>query len=245
LLDFTVAGSLATGRQGSVEERVRCVEEVLALLQKLSNPVEKNAALHHVADQLGLDEKVLLERYRQLTRNSSVADNESGEASVGPVESAPLPKEEEVLVRLLLHDKLTPPMLTQLAADDFTDPQARRLITLILERRNERGEPAVNEAIINIQDDPQCGGVVRALSLSELPYDDVGTAFRDSLLALKLRRIADEIQEVKTAQMAAERTGQAETARTLMLRQNALQQERQRLLSAGPLPLTEVGSVNA
>jgi hypothetical protein len=45
--------------------------------------------------------------------------------------------------------------------------------------------------------------------------------------------------------MVAERAGQAETARALMLRQNALQQERQRLLSTGPLPLTEVGSVNA
>ncbi len=245
LLDFTVAGSLAIGRQGSVEDRVRCVEEVLALLQKLSNPVEKSAALHHVADQLGLDEKVLMERYRQLTRNSSVADHVPGEASVGPVESAPLPKDEEVLVRLLLHDKLTAPMLAQLAADDFTDPRARRLIALVLERRTEGGEPAVNEEIINIQDDPQCGGIVRALSLSELSYDDVGTAFRDSLKALKLRRIGEEIQEVKTAQMVAERAGQAETARTLMLRQNALQQERQRLLSAGPLPLTEVGSVNA
>src|SRR5437867_1328229 len=141
--------------------------------------------------------------------------------------------------------KLTAPMLAQLAADDFTEPRARRLIGLGLERRTEGGEPAVNEAIINIQDDPQCGGVVRALSLSELSYDDVGTAFRDSLKALKLRRIGEEIQEVKTAQMVAERAGQAETARTLMLRQNALQQERQRLLSAGPLPLTEVGSVNA
>jgi len=245
LLDFTVAGSLATGLRGSVEDRVRCVEEILALLQKLSNPVEKAAALHHVADQLGLDEKVLVERYRQLTSHASVADHASGEASVGPVESAPLPNDEEVLVRLLLHDKLTPPMLAQLAADDFTDPRARRLIALILEQRNERGEPAVNEAIINLQDDPQCGGVVRALSLSELPYDDVGTAFRDSLKALKLRRIVDEIQELKAAQMAAERAGQAEAARTLMLRQNRLQQERQRLLSAGPLPLTEVGSVNA
>ena len=245
LLDFTVAGSLATGLQGSVEDRVRCVEEVLALLQKLSNPVEKAAALHHVADQLGLDEKVLVERYRQLTSHASVVDHASGDASVGPVESAPLPKDEEVLVRLLLHDKLTPPMLAQLAADDFTDPRARRLIGLILERRNERGEPAVNEAIISLQDDPQCGGVVRALSLSELPYDDAGTAFRDSLKALRLRRIVDEIQEVKAAQMAAERAGQAEAARSLMLRQNTLQQERQRLLSAGPLPLSEVGSVNA
>jgi hypothetical protein len=62
---------------------------------------------------------------------------------------------------------------------------------------------------------------------------------------LRLRRLADEIQEVKAAQMAAERTGQAEASRALMLRQNTLQQERQRLLSTEPVPLTEVGSVNA
>ncbi len=78
-----------------------------------------------------------------------------------------------------------------------------------------------------------------------MPYDDAGAAFRESLKALKLRRIADEIQEAKTAQAAASRAGQAETARTLLLRLNVLQQEKQRLLGAGPLPLTKVGSVNA
>ncbi|TLY23575.1 MAG: DNA primase [Nitrospirae bacterium] len=142
LLDFTVAGSLAIGLQGSVEDRVRCVEEVLALalLQKLSNPVEKAAALRHVADRLGMEEKVLVERYRQLTRNSPVADNGWSDASRGPVESAPLPKDEEVLVRLLLHGALASPMLALLAADDFTDSRARRLVALILERRDERGE---------------------------------------------------------------------------------------------------------
>src|SRR5207245_9994181 len=64
LLDFTVGGSLATGLQGSVEDRVRCVGEILAFLQKLRSPVEMPAALHHIADQLGLDEKVVGARYR-------------------------------------------------------------------------------------------------------------------------------------------------------------------------------------
>src|SRR5437773_10939649 len=106
-----------------------------------------------------------MERYRQLARNSSVADHVPGEPSVGPVERAPLPKDEEVLVRLLLHDKLTAPMLAQLAADEFTEPRARRLIALVLERRTERGARAVNAAFISIQDEPQCGGGVRALAL--------------------------------------------------------------------------------
>ena len=93
--------------------------------------------------------------------------------------------------------------------------------------------------------DALMGKPIHALSLSELTYDDTGAAFRESLKALKLRRIVDEIQEIKTAQAAAERAGHTETVRTLLIRQNALQQERQRLLGAGPLPLTEVGSVNA
>jgi DNA primase len=243
LLDFTVAGSLTTDRRGSVEERVRCVEEVLALLQKLSNPVEKAAAIRHVADRLGMEEKVLLERYRSLPRKTS-ADDEAPTCDA----EAPLPKDEEVLARLLLHEKLTPGMTAQLAADDFTDPRVRQLITLTLEGRDTpggQGAIVASEVFARAQEDALCGSIVRALSLSEMPYDDTGAAFRESLKALKLRRIVNEIQEVKTAQIAAERAGQAEAMRDLLIRQNALQQARQRLLGAGPLPLTEVGSVNA
>jgi DNA primase len=243
LLDFTVAGSLTTDRRGSVEERVRCVEEVLALLQKLSNPVEKAAAIRHVADRMGMEEKVLLERYRSLPRKASAAD----ESPTFEAE-APLPKDEEVLARLLLHEKLTPGMTAQLAADDFTDPRIRQLIVFALEGRDAQGGQGAivaNELFTRAQEDSMCGSIVRALSLSEMPYDDTGTAFRESLKALKLRRIVHEIQEVKTAQIAAERAGQTEAMRDLLIRQNALQQARQRLLGAGPLPLTEVGSVNA
>lgn len=226
LLEFTVEGSLTTDRRGSVEERVRCVEEVLALLQKLSNPVEKAAAIRHVADRLGLDEAVLLERYRSLPRNVA-------RSQTPPLREpeAPLPKDEEVLARLLLHEQLTPGMVAQLTAADFTDPRVRQLITLTLEGRDA-------------QDDVLCGRIARALLLSEMPYDDTGTAFRESVQTLQLRRLASEIQAVKTAQHTAERAGQAETARTLLLRLNALQQEKQRLLGANPVPLTEVGSVH-
>lgn len=242
LLDFTVAGSLTTDRRGSVEERVRCVEEVLALLQKLSNPVEKAAAIRHVADRLGMEEKVLLERYRSLPRKASAA----GEAPTAEAE-APLPKDEEVLARLLLHEKLTPGMTAQLAVDDFTDPRVRQLIVFALEGRDAQGGQGAivaNELFARAQEDALCGSIVRAFSLSEMPYDDTGAAFRESLQSLKLRRIVNEIQEVKMAHIAAERAGQTETMRDLLVRQNALQQARQRLLGAGPIPLTEVGSAN-
>jgi DNA primase len=242
LLDYTVEASLATGRQGSVEDRVRCVEEVLAVLQKLGNPVQKAAAIRHVADRLGLDEKVLVERYRSLPRRAVSA----GQAS--PPEASPqLPKEEEVLMRLLLHDALSPEEVARLEPDDFTDPGARRLVSMVrgaLPQPEGEGPDAVKRTIEGASDDPECGSLVRALSLSDFPYDDAGAAFREGLRALKLRRVADEIQAVKMAQAEGERAGHADTVRTLLTRLNDLQRERQRLLGAAPPPM-EAGRINA
>lgn len=247
LLEFAVQGSLATGRPGGVDDRVRCVEEVLALLQKLGNPVEKSAAIRHVADQLGMDEKVLLERYRMLPRRSVAVAAVAAPSPTG-ADSMPLPKDEHVLMHLLLHNALLPEMLAQLSVDDFTDPRARHMIALVLQASAQEEAKEVERLIRVLEaatDDPVCGGIARGLSLSELPYDDAKAAFRESLKALKLRRIGNDIQDIKTAQAAAEREGQAETFRALLIRMNALQQERQRLLAPAPSPRTDAGRVNA
>lgn len=247
LLEFAVQGSLTTGRAGGVDDRVRCVEEVLALLQKLGNPVEKSAALRHVADQLGMDEKVLLERFQMLPRRAAGSGARST-PSPAAAENVSLPNDEQVLLHLLLHNSLLPEMLAQLSAADFTDLRARHLIALALQAGTQDETPdrdRVTRTLEAAADDPLCGDIARRLSLSELPYDNVGAAFRESLKALKLRRLGNDIQDVKTAQAAAEREGHAETFRTLLVRMNALQQERQRLLAPAPSPCTDAGRVNA
>jgi DNA primase len=237
LLEFTVEGSLSTGRQGSVEERVHAVEEVLALLQKLSNAVEKAASIRTVADRLGLDEKVLLERYEVLARQRTRVQKGSDSVQVA-IQPAALPKDEEVLLQLLLHEKLSPDMLGRLAADDFTDSRARRLVSLA-QSAAEQGHAIFPQILEQTESDEQSEALARSLSLRELPYDDVGAAFVQSFIALKLRRLADEIQELKAAQSSAEKAGQAETFRTLLMRLHALQQERQRLLKGDCLPLNQ------
>ena len=109
---------------------MRCVEEVLVLLQKISNPVEKAASIRHVADQLGLDEKVLLERYRAMARPRSASSLGKAASSLEQTTTSQLPKDEEVLLQLLLHEKCTFEMVAQLAAEDFTDTRARYLVLL-------------------------------------------------------------------------------------------------------------------
>ncbi len=104
---------------------MRCVEDVLALLQKISNPVEKAASIRHVADQLGLDESVLLKRYRTM---APARPSQGAKPSAAPVATQPrLPKDEEVLLQLLLHQKCTPDMLAQLSAGRFYRPPCQAI----------------------------------------------------------------------------------------------------------------------
>lgn len=245
LLEFTVRGSLKCGRNGSIEDRVRSVEEVMALLQKLTNPVEKSASLRLVADELGLDEKLLLERYHSLAKRNRPAASVKPAAASLLAPQMPLPKDEEVLLLLLLHGKLSPAMLSLLSADDFTDMRARQLVSAA------RKAPAQGGEMLQTMLDKGVGeaaadGLARALSLKELPYDNISEAFQQSLMALKLRRLADEIQTLKAEQAAAERAGQTDTFRNLLMRLNVLQQERQRLLKDGSISLDQAaGRVHA
>src|SRR5207247_10541079 len=103
---------------GDGGERGRCWEDGLTLLQRVSKPVERSAAIRHVADQLGMDEKALLARYKALPRKSAKAS--TPQPSAGVFENQPLPKDEEVLLQLLVHEVLTPEMWTEVRPEDFT-----------------------------------------------------------------------------------------------------------------------------
>jgi len=240
LLEFTVQASLTAGRAGTVEDRVRCVEDVLTLLQKLSNPVEQSAAIRHVADQLGMDEKALLARYKALPRKSVKAS--TPQPSAGVFENQPLPKDEEVLLQLLVHEVLTPEMWTEVRAEDFTDTRAKRLVSLVCVADAPHTR---QQALAQAGEDELCGSITRALSMTELPYDNINAAFQQSLKALKLRRIAVELQEIKAAEALATKAGRDEEARTLLVRLNVLQQERQKLSKINPSSYNEAGRIHA
>jgi hypothetical protein len=139
---------------------------------------------------------------------------------------------------LLLHERCTLEMLAQLDAPDFTDPRARRLVSLA-QSAMERGL-TIHAVLADADSDPASEALSRALTLSDFPYDDVTAAFQQSFTTLKRRRLDMEIQETKIAHAAAERAGESETVRTLLMRSQTLQQERQRLLVKGEqTPLTE------
>ncbi|TAJ32352.1 MAG: DNA primase, partial [Nitrospirae bacterium] len=66
LLDFAVGHSLEKAGSASIEDRIRSVDEILRILQKTSNRLEKEECLKRVAERLGVNQQRLVERYPEL-----------------------------------------------------------------------------------------------------------------------------------------------------------------------------------
>ena len=68
LIQFVLEQSLAGATQTSVEERMRRVDEVLRILIKVSNPIEKEEYLKQVSERLGIRQSLLIERFPMLAK---------------------------------------------------------------------------------------------------------------------------------------------------------------------------------
>ncbi len=66
LLDFAVEHSLRNAVSGTLEDRIRSVDEILCILQKSGHPIEREERIRRVAERLGLNQRALIERYPTL-----------------------------------------------------------------------------------------------------------------------------------------------------------------------------------
>jgi DNA primase len=62
LLDFVVTSVLDKAKKDSIQDRVKCADEILAILQKTKNPLEKDEYLKVVSERLGIRQDLLRKR---------------------------------------------------------------------------------------------------------------------------------------------------------------------------------------
>ncbi len=66
LLDFAVEHSLRSAASGTIDDRIRSVDDILRILQKTGHRIEKEECLRRVAERLGISQQRLIERYPEL-----------------------------------------------------------------------------------------------------------------------------------------------------------------------------------
>lgn len=225
LLDYALDHTIRQAESGSLESRIRSVDEVLRIIQKSEHPIEREARIKIVAERLGVGELRLIERYPALrdqpkqgpTTQKQSSDGLKGGALTALFKGAP---EERDLVLLLLQGKLSGDDVRRLRPETFTVSSGRKLVELALTRVERDGRVGLGSLLETAVGDPDCGDLATAFSVRDDHFDDVPAHIKACLDRLDRKWAEQILQNLISRLKTAERAGQVEEARMLNVQIN-------------------------
>lgn len=240
LLDYAVAHSLEKADSTVIEDRIRSVDEVLRILQKTSNRLEKEECTKRVAERLGVNQQRLIERYPEL-RPREARPARTTQAPAAPVSGARFKgtPEERDLVHLLLQGQLLSAEVRRLEAEAFSMPACRRIVEIGLRHVDRDGRVLVRPTLDEALADEACATVATELSMLEQPYDEVRQHVTDCLDRLERKQLEGTLGRLIVQLRVAEQEGRTDEAQRLNDEVNALRLRKSGALAvAQPTPLT-------
>ena len=228
LLDFAVEQSMQRAASGSIDDRIRSVDEILRILQKTTHRIEQEECMRRVAERLGLSQQRLIERYPELRSKPDGPRPVQGQSKG---RSKPHHEEWE-LAYCLLQGQFTAQQVRALQIDLFTEPVCRRIVDLGLRHVAGDGRVLVQPVLDEGLADPECSAAITELSMSERHFDDVAAYIDGCLDALERKQRQQALSELIRQLRIAEREGRADEAQRLNAQVNTL-----RLSKAGSLPI--------
>jgi DNA primase len=224
-LDFSLEHCLSTAESGTIEGRIRSVDDVLRILQKSEHPIEREERIRVVAERLGISQQRLIERYPALVQSEGrrPATVQSAVALPAIFKGA---SEERDLMYLLLHGHLTPADVQRLRPEAFSVPACRSLVEAALIHLDRDGRVGLRLLLDAVIDHPDCGSLATELSMREDHFDDVRAHVAGCLETLDRKRAEAALRDLIAQLKVAEREGRVEDARVLNGQVNQLRMQK-------------------
>jgi DNA primase len=240
LLDYALEHSVKEAEAGSLEGRIRSVDEILRILQKSEHPIEREERLRVVAERLGINQQRLIERYPALMAEQRKMSAPSGSsASPKPVPVFKGVPEERDLVFLLLQGKLSPADIRRLKPELFSIPACQKLVECALAHLGPDGRVEVRVFLDAAMEDPECGPLATEFSLRDDHFDDLSEHIKGCLDQLDRKRSEATMRELISRLKGAEREGRWEEVQSINLQVNELQMRKAGTPVAGTVSLVK------
>jgi DNA primase len=227
LLDFVVTSVLDKAKKDSIQDRVQRADEVLAILQKTKNPLEKDEYLKVVSERLGIRQDLLRKRLPTLRVRVDPGRSASKRPELPQTVSLPPGKlEERDLLILLLQGRLEPTHVLELDAEVFTVPVYRHILTQALLFRNEVGQFDLEGFRGAMSDDPDYEMVVAQLSVWDLYLEDAHDHVIGCLRILGQKTLQRRLADLIGQQKIAEREGRHDDVDALNLQMHEIRNQK-------------------
>ena len=232
LLEFAVGACLDRCNVESVEDRIRSADEVLRIIQKTSNPIEKDEYLRMISDRLGIRPQVLVERYPKVLTSSAMRGKEKNPVAVSSTGRS-IPKgnsDERELIRLLLQDALGAQHLEQLQPQMFKEPVYRRIMEIAFQYIGEEGMVDLEAFRTEALNDQESSHVVSKFSVVDDDFENIEDHVKGCLESLKRKHLQVTLDGLIVKLRLAEREQRKEDVDGLVVEIDRLRNQKAMLM---------------
>jgi DNA primase len=206
-LESYIDGVVAGKNGSSTSERVEMANQVVPMLRKVQNLVERNGLIEYFSSTARIDEASFLgELKKSFSQNQSkVEDSEPGKNAIVHT--------EKYLVQLILSDKeIAQKVLQAINPEDFSDPSLRSIAITCSQTIDEDIEI---DKLIDQTDDPEIRSLLTQFGLEPIEFDYPEKTVSDCVTKFNNVHIKSKIKIVKQQRNEAEMAGQVEKSREL------------------------------
>jgi DNA primase len=212
---------VVTGKNGSSpSERVEMANQVVPMLRKVQNLVERNGLIEYFSSTAKIDDASFLgELKKSFSQNQSIVEaSETGKSSILHT--------EKYLVQLILSDKeAAQKVLQAINPEDFSNPALRSIAITCSQTIDEGDEDIEIDKLIDQTDDPEIRSLLTQFGLEPIEFDSPEKTVSDCVAKFNNVHIKSKIKIVKQQRNEADMAGQVEKSRELQNKLREMQLE--------------------
>tara|TARA_B100000315_G_scaffold259008_1_gene313194 strand:+ start:1996 stop:3804 length:1809 start_codon:yes stop_codon:yes gene_type:complete len=207
LIDFVIRHSLLQSTSQSIETQVASLDAVLAIIAKTSSSYQ-SLYLKQIAERLGIDEHALRMQHRATSMKKDKPVKMIRQIAVPP----PSPQSgqvEEMLLQLVIQDKVDPKWLDDLQANEFLDRAYQALFKWAREIPENEHTTNTQHFTLFSEQNPEYESLISRLALRPLEFDehDIERAVRECVAKIRTRNLNNQFSEHMKKMRLAEREG--------------------------------------
>ncbi len=190
-------------------DKVKMANQILPLLAKIKNNVERTIWLEKFTSATGIDDLAFLKELKKAfsQRQTRLAETEN--------DSVALLNLEKHLVQLIFSDEETArAVLLELEPEEFSDPALRTIAQTCRQKLNA-GAALRLDQLLDETEDPSIKNILSRLGLEPLEFDTPARTVKECIRKFKDVRLKSEIKSMKLQRLNAVNSGQVERSREL------------------------------
>ncbi len=199
-------------------QRVEIINTVLPILMKISNEVERREGFDLLVYELNIEDKDLLTELKKAYEKNKTFLRPS-ESKANYHQS---PEEHYLILLMLSGNAIAETIRREVPLEAFSDATYTELAGIFYAQL-DRGEPIRADRVMDHLENNEAKKMLSQLSMIEQQFDDPEKAAADCTKKIKIRRLEEQINNIKKERNDAIKAGEEERSRRLQQRVREMQ----------------------